>query len=102
MMLRTVALLALGIVLQGRRAAAAESEQAPSSDQQAATQLGEVVVTATRTRTRAEDVATSFTVVDRKQIEQRGQDFASDALRSVPGMDIIDFGSLGQTTFASI
>ena len=93
--MRTVAMLAL-CVLGAARVTVAEPEQPR------ATQLGEVVVTATRTRTRAEDVTTSFSVVDRQEIEQRGQDFASDALRSVPGMDIIGFGSSGQTSFASI
>jgi vitamin B12 transporter len=86
------AILALGVLLRVACVAAEEHTA----------QLAEVVVTATRTHTRAEDVTTSFTVVDRQQIEQRGQDFTSDALRSVPGMDIIDFGSPGQTSFASI
>ena len=89
---RTVTLAGLCMLLH---AGDVRAEEPPA-------ELAEVVVTATRTRTRAEDVTTSFSVVDRQEIEHRGQDFASDALRSVPGMDIIDFGSPGQTTFASI
>jgi vitamin B12 transporter len=66
------------------------------------TQLPEVVVTATRTRARAEDATTSVTVIPGNTIEQRDLTAVSDALRDVPGVGITAFGSPGQSAFASI
>ncbi len=64
--------------------------------------LQEVVVTATRTRTDVEDVTTSVTVIDHDAIRDRDQATAIDALRGSPGLDVTQFGSLGQSSFASI
>jgi vitamin B12 transporter len=66
------------------------------------TQLPEVVVTATRTETRADDATTTVSVIGGTDIGQRGQSLVADALRGSPGMDINEFGSRGQTAFASI
>ena len=70
--------------------------------QQVESELPEVVVTATRTRARVEDVTSSVTVLSGADIEHRGQDGTADALRSVPGVDITEFGSPGRTAFVSI
>jgi vitamin B12 transporter len=66
------------------------------------TQFPEVVVTATRTQTRADDATASVSVISGTEIVQRDQSMVSDALRGAPGMDINEFGSTGQTAFASI
>ncbi len=67
-----------------------------------AVRLGEVVVTATRTSTLAEDLTTSVSVVSADDIQRRGDASVAEALRPVPGLDITRFGSPGRTAFASI
>src|SRR5262245_61044095 len=76
--------------------AAALAEEPPRA------RLPETVVTATRTETTAEDAAASISVLDGGEIQRRGQDQSSDALRFVPGVDVTEFGSPGKTAFASI
>jgi vitamin B12 transporter len=60
------------------------------------------VVTATRTRTRADDTTSSVSIISGTDIEQRDQLTVADALRGAPGMDINEFGSLGQSALVSI
>lgn len=67
-----------------------------------ATELPEVVVTATRTRVRAEDATTSVSVVTANDLTTRDEDSVADALRPVPGMDVTQFGSPGHSAFVSI
>ena len=67
-----------------------------------ATQFPEVVVTATRTRTRTEDSTASVSVINGTEVTQRDQAMVGDALRGAPGMDVTEFGSAGQTAFATI
>src|SRR5438034_704956 len=64
--------------------------------------LPEIVVTATRTQTRADDVTTSVSVINGTDVGQRDQIMVSDAMRGAPGVDINEFGSTGQSAFASI
>lgn len=66
------------------------------------TELPEVVVTATRTRTRIEDVTSSISVISGDDVEQRDEVTTGNAMRGSPGMDVIEFGSPGSTVFASI
>ncbi len=68
----------------------------------AAPTFPDIVVTATRTETAADDVTRTVTVVPGTQIEQRDQSAAAEALRGVPGVDITAFGSPGRSAFASI
>jgi vitamin B12 transporter len=69
---------------------------------QEATQLPEVVVTATRTRVRAQDVTTTVSVITGDEIERRDEATATEALRGAPGLDMIEFGTSGRSAFASI
>lgn len=64
--------------------------------------LAEVVVTATRTQARADESTTSVSVVQAEQIEQRDDRLVSESLFGAPGLDVTQFGSLGQSSFASI
>jgi vitamin B12 transporter len=65
-------------------------------------EIPEVVVTATRTQTRVDEVTSSVTVLDESDIARRGQESAIDALRSVPGVDVTEFGTPGRSAFATI
>src|ERR1041385_6278251 len=60
------------------------------------------VVTATRTCNRAEDVTTPTAVIDGDDIQARDHILSADALRGAPGLDLIEFGSPGQSAFASL
>ncbi|HJY80703.1 MAG TPA: TonB-dependent receptor [Candidatus Binatia bacterium] len=64
--------------------------------------LPDVVITATRTETQLNETTTAITAVSGQAIEQRDQTMTADALRPVPGTDITEFGSAGQSAFASI
>lgn len=57
--------------------------------------LPEVVITATKTETERWRTASSVTVIDRKQIEQKQFRMLPDALRQVPGLAITDNGGPG-------
>jgi len=65
-------------------------------------QLPEVVVTATRTRTHADDATSSVTVITGNEVAQRDDASVTQALRGAPGVDITEFGSAGRSAFASI
>jgi vitamin B12 transporter len=65
-------------------------------------ELPEVVVTATRTQTRADDATTSVSVISGQEVVQRDQALVGNALRGSPGVDVTSFGSPGQTTFVTI
>jgi vitamin B12 transporter len=64
--------------------------------------MPDTVITATRTATRPEDVTTPTTVIDGEEIQARDQIFSADALRGAPGLDLIEFGSPGQSSFVSL
>ena len=75
----------------------------PSVDESAdgesgAHQVGDVVVTATRTETPAAQVASSVTVVTSEEIERRQLRLVTDVLRRVPGVDVRRNGGPGTTT----
>src|ERR1700687_263180 len=78
------------------------ADAAALAAQDAKPELPEIVVTATRTHTRLEDIPASVTVIDGTDIEQRGQHTAAEALRGAPGVDVVEFGSPGQSAVAAI
>jgi vitamin B12 transporter len=92
-----VVLSALLVAAALAAAAAPAQEPEPSH-----TELPEIVVTATRTKTDADDVTNTVSVISGETISERDQALASDALRGSPGLDITEFGSPGQSAFASI
>lgn len=65
-------------------------------------QPAEIVVTATRIQTRADEATSSVSVISGAEIVQRDQTMVSDTLRGAPGMDLNEFGSTGHSAFASI
>ena len=79
----------LGLVLALCSTAGAEEQTA---------NLGEIVVTATRDELPLEQVGSSITVVTAKEIEQQQKRTVADALRMVPGLDVVRTGSMGGTT----
>ncbi len=91
------------------RCGAAAAQTAPADQTESgahapvtSSELPEVVVTATRTQTRLEDSTASVSVLSGNDIKERDETMAADALRGLPGMDVNNFGSPGQTAFASI
>ncbi len=61
----------------------------------ATTVLEEVVVSATRTPTRVSQLGSSVTIITSEEIEAKQQTHVIDVLRSVPGVDVVQAGSLG-------
>lgn len=78
----------VGVVLATSGVALAEDQT---------TNLGEIVVTATRDELPIEQVGSSITVITAKQIEQQQKQTVADALRMVPGLDVVRSGGAGQT-----
>ena len=68
---------------------------APAAAQQPAT-LPDLVVTATRVPTPAERIPAATTVIDRRDIEERGYVTLADALSAVPGFRLVQSGGPGQ------
>jgi vitamin B12 transporter len=65
-------------------------------------ELGKVVVSATRLETPLREVASSMTVIDEQEIEQRQARTATEVLRSVPALDVVQTGGPGGQTSVSI
>jgi vitamin B12 transporter len=62
------------------------------------TTLEEIVVTATRIEGPVEEVASSVTVITKKDIESKKAKTVPEVLKSVPGLDISQSGGSGQLT----
>jgi vitamin B12 transporter len=62
------------------------------------TTLEPVVVTATKIETPLSEVASSVTVITRQEIEDKQSNSVEEVLRSVPGLDVVRQGGLGQQT----
>lgn len=88
-MLRTL-LLILFLFLSSNLARAAEPVQAET--------LPPVVVTATRLETPEPEVTTSITVITAREIQSQQAETVLEVLRNVPGMDVVQTGSRGNTT----
>jgi len=67
----------------------------PAAAQHAAT-LPDLVVTATRVPTPAERIPAATTVIDRRDIEERGYVTLAEALATVPGFRLVQSGGPGQ------
>ncbi|MBN2466602.1 MAG: TonB-dependent receptor [Deltaproteobacteria bacterium] len=63
-------------------------------------QLEPIVVTATRTQERIEEIASSVTVINAEEIEAANNIMLKETLRRVPGLDITSQGGLGR--FSSV
>ena len=60
--------------------------------------LEKVVVTATRVETPIEEIASSMTVISSKEIERKQKTTVLEALRDIPGLDVVQTGGLGSHT----
>lgn len=61
-------------------------------------EVEEIVVTATRIETPARRVGSSVTVITAEDLEKTGKPLLHDALRAVPGTDVVRSGGTGQQT----
>ena len=68
---------------------------AAAAEEQVA-KLDEMVVTATRDEVPIEQVGSSITVITAKEIEQQQKQTVAEALRMVPGLDVVRSGGVGQ------
>lgn len=71
---------------------------APAHAAPAATDLDEVVVTATRTARTQDQTLAAVTVIDREQIERLQPLSLPDLLRGLPGISIVNTGGMGKQT----
>jgi vitamin B12 transporter len=69
---------------------------ATATHAQAQRSVPDTIVTATRAPTALERVPAAITVIDRRQIEERGYVTLADALAFVPGMRLVQSGGIGQ------
>lgn len=69
---------------------------------QAAPQLKDVVVTATRSARPVGDVVADVTIIDRAAIERAGAVGVADVLARVPGIEMVRNGGVGNSTSVSI
>ncbi|NOY53086.1 MAG: TonB-dependent receptor [Deltaproteobacteria bacterium] len=60
--------------------------------------LGDVVVTADRILTPADEVGSSVTVLTHQQIVESGKNTVLDVLRDVPGLEVVRSGGMGKTS----
>jgi vitamin B12 transporter len=60
--------------------------------------LEEVVVTATRVETPIEEIASSMTIISSKEIERKQKTTVLEALRGIPGLDVVQTGGVGSHT----
>jgi len=60
--------------------------------------LEKVVVTATRVETPIEEIASSMTVISSKEIERKQKTTVLEALRDIPGLDVVQTGGVGSHT----
>lgn len=62
------------------------------------TELGEIVVTATRLETPIKEVASSITIISSEDIENQRRITVLEVLKQVPGLDVVQTGGAGHTT----
>jgi vitamin B12 transporter len=60
--------------------------------------LEKVVVTATRVETPTEEIASSMTIISSKEIERKQKTTVLEALRDIPGLDVVQTGGVGSHT----
>jgi vitamin B12 transporter len=79
-------------------AAAVVPTAIPAQESQDTTRLRELVVTATRLPTSADDLVSSVTTIRGEELRARGIHFVLDALREVPGAAVVQGSSYGGVT----
>mgnify|MGYP001581359448 CR=1 FL=1 len=61
-------------------------------------QVGEVVITATKTETALKDVASSVTIIKEEDIDKKKAKTVAEVLKDVPGIDVVQTGGPGGLT----
>jgi vitamin B12 transporter len=92
----TARVLAAILLLAGARAVGAPSLAAQQPGD--TVRLPEIVVTAARLPTPLASTASAVTVVTGAELRERGIGTVAEALRGVPGMDVVETGPFGGTT----
>ena len=87
-------ILASSILLMGFNTQSHAQDKIPND----AIELPNVVVTATRTETPETEIGSAITVVTAKDIADKNINNVADALRTVPGLDVVRTGAVGQQT----
>ena len=87
-------IIASSILLMGFNAQSHAQNKLPND----AIELPNVVVTATRTETPETEIGSAITVVTAKDIADKNINNVADALRTVPGLDVVRAGAVGQQT----
>ena len=95
--LRTISfrLLALGLSFGVSGSSVMKAQAAPPQIPPASE---EIVVTATSVPEEEKDVGSAITVITREEIEKNEAVVVSDVLRSVPGLDLVQYGTPGSLT----
>ena len=74
---------------------AAEASNTPTEAEQI---REEIVVTADRSKQQLQQTGNSVAVISRAQIENKGFDFVTDAMRQIPGLSVNQSGPSGSTS----
>ncbi|HLF86768.1 MAG TPA: TonB-dependent receptor [Nitrospiria bacterium] len=61
-------------------------------------EVGEIVITATKTETPLKDVASSVTIIKEEDIDKKKAKTVAEAIRDVPGIDVVQTGGPGGLT----
>ncbi len=75
-----------------------DAPQSQETEEKEETEIEEIIVTATRVETSAEEVASSVTVITSEEIEKKQKKTVLEALRDVPGLDVVQTGGPGTPT----
>ena len=91
-------LIAASLLLVALPSIALSAQSNPTADPSTKmpSRLGPIVISATRTATPSDEIASSITVIDRAAIENSGETHVVGLLRSVPGVAIAQAGGPGQ------
>lgn len=87
-------IIASSILLMGFNTQSHAQDKIPND----AIELPNVIVTATRTETPETEIGSAITVVTAKDIADKNINNVADALRTVPGLDVVRTGAVGQQT----
>ena len=87
-------IIASTLLIVGFNAQAHAQDKLPNNS----IELPRVVVTATRTETPETEIGTAMTVITAKDIADKHINNVADALRTVPGLDVVRTGAAGQQT----
>ncbi len=93
---RCLRIVMMGLVLGGLLAPAVSIGQAEAEE--VVFDLGEIVVTATRREEPLRGISASVTVIDAEEIAERGEITVLEALRGLPGLDVVQQGGPGAIT----